>query len=370
MNKYKTFFYIPIFFVLFSCYQTETPSKLTAFIPTNKIKLSPATYKTAKNIERFFDRRFKLGVFNGTVLFAEKGLIVFKKAYGFANFRKKDSLRTNSSFQLASVSKPLAAVALLMLIEEGKLSLEDSLGKFIPGLPYHNIKIEQLLAHRSGLPEYMYFADKYWEDKHVFIHNDDIIDLMKTYKPLRYYKPGVRYNYSNTNYALIASVIEKVSGKSFSDFMNERIFEPLGMKNTYIYNGENVNNKVVGYITRRKRAGNTYLNGVVGDKGIYSSVEDLHVWNTALDNGLLIDKELMKKSFTPYHKELRIYDNYGFGWRINAADSTNKIVYHTGWWKGFRSYYIKQLGKQRTLIILTNISKVGIFGTKELIELF
>ena len=371
MSKPKIFLYV-IFFQLFvvSCFQTESPRKIAAFIPPTGIKLNRDSYKTAEKLEKYFDRRFKIGVFNGAVLFAEKGMVVFKKAYGFGNFRTKDTLRTNSSFQLASVTKPLTAVALLMLVEKGKLSLEDSLGKFIPGLPYHGIKVEQLLAHRSGLPEYMYFADKYWEDKHKLIHNEDVIELMRKFKPLRYYKPGVRYNYSNTNYALIASIIEKVSGTTYENFMSENIFKPLGMHNTYVFNGQNKENKVVGYLTRRRRAGDTYLNGVVGDKGIYSTVEDLYKWNTALDNGLLIDKTLMKKAFTPYHKELRIYDNYGLGWRINAADTTNIIVYHTGWWKGFRSYFIKQLGKQRTLIILTNISKTGVFGVRELTKLF
>ncbi len=370
MNKIKIFLGFALLVLIASCSVEHPAGKLIAFVPPSGKKISPEARIVANKIERYFDRRFNIGVFNGTVLFEENGNVVFKKAYGYANFRKKDSLDVNSAFQLASVTKPLTATALLMLVQEGRLSLKDSLGKFIPGLPYHGIKIEQLLAHRSGLPEYMYFADKYWEDKHKFIHNYDVVELMKKYKPVRYYKPGVRYNYCNTNYALIALIIEKVTGKNYETFMKERIFEPLGMKHTYVFNGENFKNKVKGYITRRKLAGNTYLNGVVGDKGIYSTVEDLYLWNTAFDNGFLINKELKEKAFTPYHKELRIYDNYGFGWRINAADSTNKIVYHTGWWKGFRSYFIKQLGKNRALIILTNLSKVGILGTKELLELF
>ncbi len=371
MNLLKLIIYLLVFQFLFSCYQAETPPhKLVAFVPPKTRKVSKEAYKTARNLEKFFDRRFKRGLFNGAVLFEENGMIVFQKAYGFGNFKTKDTLKTTSAFQLASVSKPLTSIAILMLVERGKISLSDTLGKFIPGLPYHGIKIEQLLAHRSGLPEYMYFADKYWENKRQLITNDDVIELMRKYKPLRYYKPGVRYNYSNTNYVLLASVIEKVSKKSYSEFMKTEIFKPLGMKNTFVFNGENKKNKVIGYITKRRRAGKTYLNGVVGDKGIYSSVEDLYLWNTALDSGILIKKDLLEKAFTPYHKELRIYDNYGFGWRINAEDPSNKIVYHTGWWKGFRSYFIKQLGKNRTLIILSNISKVGIFGTRELIKLF
>lgn len=109
---------------------------------------------------------------------------------------------------------------------------------------------------------------------------------------------------------------------------------------------------------------------MVGDKGIYTTVEDMLKFDQALYNGEPLHSEILSEAFQPAHKKLYIHDNYGFGWRINAQDSTNKIVYHTGWWKGFRSYFIRELGKKKTIIVLSNMSNQSVFGTKQLIELF
>ncbi|MCB0742633.1 MAG: serine hydrolase, partial [Ignavibacteriae bacterium] len=114
----------------------------------------------------------------------------------------------------------------------------------------------------------------------------------------------------------------------------------------------------------------TYLNGVVGDKGVYTTVEDMLKFDQALYKGEPVETQTLEEAFEPAHERLYISDNYGFGWRINASDSTNKIVYHTGWWKGFRSYFIRELGKKKTIIVLSNFSAQSIFGTKQLIELF
>ncbi len=372
MNKFLLALSLSVSLFLFSsCYSTNQK-------PVEKIEikkaavLSPVLKKASAKVDSFFQNRSKRGLFNGTVLFGSEGKIIYKNAFGYANFKKKEKLKISSSFQLASLTKPITSYAILKLIQEGKLSLADTLGKFIKEFPYKGITVRLLLAHRSGLPEYMYFADKYWKDKKNPITNKDVIDLMKRYKPLRYYKPDHRYNYSNTNYVILAYIIKKVTGKSYKEFMKESVFNPLQMTHSFVYQkekGKKNKAEVIGYIRRRRKADDIYLNGVVGDKGIYSSVEDLFKWSNAINNGEFVNDSLMHKAFTPQHKDLRIYDNYGFGWRINASDSNNKIVYHTGWWKGFRSYFIKELGKKNIIIVLSNIAKVGILGSKELTSL-
>lgn len=372
MNKFLLALSLSVPLFLFSsCYSTN--QKPVEKIEIKKaVVLSPALKKASAKVDSFFKNRSKRGLFNGTVLFGSEGKIIYENAFGYANFRKKQKLNISSSFQLASLTKPLTSYAILHLVQQGKIALTDTVGKFIKDFPYKNISIHLLLAHRSGLPEYMYFADKYWKNKKIPITNKDVINLMKKYKPLRYYKPDHRYNYSNTNYVILAYIIEKVTGKSYKEFMKESVFNPLQMNHTFVYQkekGEKNTAEVLGYIRRRRKADNTYLNGVVGDKGIYSSVEDLFKWSVAIDEGKFVSDTLMRKAFTPQHKDLRIYDNYGYGWRINASDSTNKIVYHTGWWKGFRSYFIKEIEKKNTIIVLSNISKIGIFGSKELTSL-
>ncbi len=328
----------------------------------------------SEKIDSFFSKRNKRGLFNGNVLFSSHDTIIYEKSFGLADIRKKDSLKINSSFQLASVSKVFTAYAIMLLKQRGELSYSDSLRKFFPEFPYRNITIHQLLIHRSGLSNYMYFSDKFWRSsKNVTIDNSDVIDLIIEHEPKPYYWPGRKYNYNNTNYALLASIIEKVSSKSYSEFMKDEVFTPLEMNDSYVYdkNIDSINfSKVKGYVSWRRRADNTYLNGVVGDKGIYSSVGDLNKFSRALLDGRLVNLDELENAYQLGHKELYDSDNYGYGWRINMLPDSNKIVYHTGWWKGFRSYFIRSLVDEKTIIVLTNKSKSGVLRTKELMKLF
>ncbi len=313
-------------------------------------------------LDSIFSRYNKKGIFNGAVLYAEHGKIVLSKAYGYSNFRKKDSLIPSASFQLASVSKMFTAMAIMVLCEQGRISYDDSLNKYIPEFPYHGITIRHLLHHRSGLPRYMSMTDKYW-DVSKPICNEDVIQLFLKYKPDKYYRPDQRFHYCNTNYILLASIVERISGKTFDVFVKENIFDPLAMNNSFVYHlrGDTLVHYRVeagtpGYRSRGWRmieVGDYYLNGVMGDKGVYSTVEDLFKFNKALDDGSLVSLSSLEEAFVPGNNRLqRQRDDYGFGWRIKAdMDST---AYHFGWWKGFRTYYIRDMKNQRALIVLTN----------------
>jgi CubicO group peptidase (beta-lactamase class C family) len=334
--------------------------------------LTPEKAKEADSLRHYFDKLAKAG-FNGTVLFAEKGEVIFGKAYGYANLKTKDSLTLESAFQLASVSKPITALAVLILKEEGKISLDDSISKFIPELPYPGITIRHLLTHRSGLPNYMYFAEDDWRNKEIPLTNQDVIDLMvkNQYKP--YYLPDRRYNYSNTNYAVLAYIVEQVSGMKFETFVDKRIFKPCSMRNASIYN-KNTNpdnpNPVCGYPSSRYEAENTFLNGVVGDKGVYCSAYDLLMLDQALYTDKPVSQATLAEAFTPQHKDLRSNDNYGLGWRLDVSEPWNKTIYHTGWWKGFRTYFIRETGEQRTIIVLCNTMRASRFNTHDLRDRF
>lgn len=330
-------------------------------------------YRKAFKISRYFERRNKLGAFNGVVLFAQNGKIIYEKAFGYSNFRKRKPLNLKTAFQLASVSKTITAVAVLMLVNRNKLSLQDTLGKFFPDFPYKKITVENLLSHRSGLPEYMYIADSLWQDKrNICLRNKDVLDILYNFRPTRYYPPDKRYNYSNTNFALLALIIEKVSGKSYSEFLKEEIFRPLKMNSSFVKKcgGNNCKNIAYGYIRWHRKVYDYYLDGVVGDKGIYSTVEDLFKFDSALNSGKLIPQELLLKAFTPQNPDLYKQDNYGLGWRINEKRNGDKIVFHTGWWRGFRSDFIKSLKDNKTIILLSNQSDRGIVHLSELTELF
>jgi CubicO group peptidase (beta-lactamase class C family) len=376
LKRYIYIILIPLLTIQFACSKVESKKKepVKIEVDTVNLQVDKRYSEEAAKIDSFFKNRNKRGLFNGAVLFAEKGNVVYKNAFGFANFKKKDSITLQSQFQLASVTKPLTAYAVMLLEHRGLISYEDSLRKFFPDFPYENITIRNLLTHRSGLPNYMYLADDHWRDsRNITITNKDVIDLFIEYEPLQYYKPNRRYNYNNSNYCLLASIIEKVSGQSFEKFMKTEVFEKLNMINTFVYRKGQTTieaHEVRGYKTRRRSAYDSYLNGVVGDKGIYSTVEDLFKFDQALYSGKLVPVEKMKEAYKPAHPDLWDSDNYGFGWRINTKPDSTKVVHHTGWWKGFRSYFIRDLHKEKTIIVLSNISKYGVFGTQELQALF
>ncbi len=370
-----------LFVLLVYLANTDSPKKVKKL----KFKESPSIGRVVKSttnkkyiaktkkLKKYFEKRHKVNGFSGNVLFAIDGNIVYENAFGYSDRKKKKENKLDTKFQVASVTKPFTTYAIMLLKQEGELSYQDSIQKFFPDFPYKGITIKMLMIHKSGLPEYFYFAEKLWEDRNIPITNKDVINLLINKKPQRYYLPNKKYNYINTNYCLLAAIIEEVSGITYEKFMQENIFEPLKMTNTFVYNKANPveqKNKAIGYVKRRRVAEDTYLNGVVGDKGIYTTVEDMLKFDQAMYNGYPVEQEILEEAFKPAHKRLYIHDNYGFGWRINASDKENKIVYHTGWWKGFRSYFIRQLGAKKTIIILSNMSNQSVFGTRELIKLF
>src|SRR5258705_688344 len=171
--------------------------------------------------------------FSGVVLVADQGKSIYHKAFGFANVEAKQNVDTASIFELASVSKQFTVVLVAMLYEEGKLKYDDPVEKYLPGLPYKGITIRHLLNHTSGLPDYQKLMDEHW-DKSKVATNEDILLYLKKLHPTSLFKPGEKYEYSNTGYVLLGSIVEKASKKDFVKYCRERIFDPLGMTSTNI----------------------------------------------------------------------------------------------------------------------------------------
>ncbi len=328
---------------------------------------------TIKKIEKYFIRKHKYNSFNGAVLFAEKGNIVYKNAFGFGDIRKKKNpLTTQTPFQIASVTKPITSTAILMLYEQGVLHLKDTIQKFIPDFPYKKITIENLLTQKSGLPEYLYFSDNYWPDRKTTMTNDDVLCMMQTHKPDRYYIPNYRYNYVNSNFAVLASIIEITSGLSYQDFMTTYIFEPSGMHHSFVHKKDETelaDTLPHGHDDRRRRIPDSYFNGVVGDKGIFTSVEDLFLFDQSLYNQNLLCDTTQQLAYKAMHKRMWKTDNYGLGWRINERPNGNKVIYHSGWWKGYRSYFIRMPYAEKTVIVLTNSTRGGFLSNTVLRKL-
>ena len=327
-----------------------------------------------KKINTFFKRNFSRNQFNGNILFAENGNIITQKSYGYSNFRKKELLTKEHSFQLASVSKPFTSIAILQLVENNKINLKDTIQKFFPEFPYHGITIHQLLSHRSGMSQYTHFCDapdSIWPDKSITINNQDVIDIISRIVPLVNYKPNHKYYYCNTNYLLLASIVEKVTGLSFKQYVKKFIFDSSGMFSSTIYDRTNFDDLVLpvqGYENKIPWE-DVYLNGVVGDKGVYSTTEDLLKFDRALEKNIFISDSLKKLAFSKMNLDKKGNKNYGYGFRLKEHEKYGKIVYHTGWWKGFRSYFIKVIDKNQTIIVLNNVKRGRFLNIDRLIEL-
>jgi len=314
------------------------------------------------------------GKFNGNILIAEKGNVLYKKSFGFANEETKQLLNENSIFELASCSKQFTAMAILILKEKGKLNLDGTISKYIPELAfYDSITIRHLLNHTSGLPDYMEVMDNVF-DKSKIATNKDIINTFAKIRPKALFKPNSKYQYSNTGYALLASIIEKTSGETYSEFLQKNIFKPLKMQNSFVYNRrfapKQIDNYAFGYVYSDSLKKYflpdnldetkivTWLDGIVGDGCVNSTINDLLKWDIALYTNKLLPKELINEAFQVATLNDDSQTKYGFGWEVDDSTDFGKIVSHGGGWPGYVTYIERNLSNDKTIIILQNHDNV------------
>lgn len=318
------------------------------------------TQKVSHKLDSLLKRINKRHDFHGSILVAKNNKIVYENQIGYADFRKKIPLKEESVFQLASVSKQFTAAAIMLLNERNKIKLTDTINTYFPSFPYKNITIKNLLNHTSGLPKYFWIAENEWK-KNTPPTNADMIEALPVSKAQRFFRPGRNFDYSNTGYFVLASIVEKVSRTSFHDFLKKNIFEPLEMKNTYVFSFQNDTvrkNQLIGYRLyrgwRHLKIGSTVNDAIVGDKNIYSTSEDLFKWTYALNSGHLLSKESLDLMYT---KGKTIYGRkvpYGFGFRMDRRDE--KKIYHYGKWNGFSTALTNYLEDDLVVIILEHTS--------------
>ncbi|WP_028873189.1 serine hydrolase domain-containing protein [Psychroserpens burtonensis] len=298
--------------------------------------------------------------FHGAILVAKGGKIVYQNEIGYADFKNKILLNKKSIFQLASVSKQFTAAAIMLLSERNKIKLTDTVNAYFPGFPYEGVTIENLLNHTAGLPKYFWVAEHKWQQNKAPT-NTEMMALLESSNVQRFYKPGRKFDYSNTNYIVLASIVEKVSGTSFSSFLKSNIFEPLQMKQSYVYSFENDSikeNQLVGYRLyrgwRHLKIRSTVNDAIVGDKNVYTTTEDLFKWTLGLNTEKLLTKKsldlMYAKGETVYGREVP----YGFGFRINS--NGQKSIYHHGKWNGFSTGLTRYLEDDLVVIVLEHTS--------------
>lgn len=316
---------------------------------------SPEWRRTAARLDSFYAVQMRVG-FNGSVLVGYKGKILYERYFGMANKESDVPWSRASTSQLASTTKTFTGAAVLYLHEHKYLSINDPVQSYLKDFPYPGITIKMLLNHRSGLPDYLHWVPKYRKDTRTPIYNDDILQLMARFKPALEFRPDTRFKYSNSNYALLACIIEEVTEMRYKDFMKRYVFEPLGMRNTFVFDPADgfPANATVSYKGNWTREPVMFADGVYGDKGIYSSVQDMYRWDQSFYHNKLLSNETMELAYGPCSFEKPGVKNYGLGWRMLCYPDGYKVIYHNGWWHGNNTCFYRFIKDNFTIIVLGN----------------
>jgi len=311
---------------------------------------------------------FSMEGFSGVVMVADQGQPVYHNAFGYRDFRTLAPMDTAAVFELASVSKTFTAAAILRLVQEGKIGLEDTVTHFITGLPYEGITIRHLLNHTSGLPDYQAVMDQYW-DKSKVAGNADCIEYLIQYKPDPLFSPGERYAYSNTGYLLLASIAEQVSGTEFTEYIREMITQPLRMDKTQF---RTLQEKVAmpdfawGFIpdeggvqiSADSFPSSNYTIWLGNRKGpgrISSTASDLLKWDRSWYTGHILNEKLITAAYEPARLLSDSLTAYGFGWELREMNG-RQMVGHSGNNPGYRTLLVRDIEANRTVILLSNNS--------------
>jgi CubicO group peptidase (beta-lactamase class C family) len=334
--------------------------QMTSFGQTQRVKL----------INDFVIAKQKYHSFNGNVLVAERGRIIYTKNVGSSDSKTKRPLTSDSVFELASITKQFTAAAVMLCKERGLLSLDDYLVKYVPQLHYEGVTVRHMLTHTSGLPEQNELMYKVWDSDRAAT-NQDLIEQLIKHKPEASFKVGEDFKYSNTNYALLATIVERVSGQTFRNFMAKNFFGPLGMKNTRVIKWESENYRTIphhtmSYIfdpeTQQYRLPEEMpqwkkalpLNGIVGSRGVNATALDLLKWQESLKTGKILSRQSVSEMQSPQVQgSVDGSDAYGYGLAIKSIYGDTKI-FHNGGWNGYWNSLQHFKDADRTIIVLSN----------------
>jgi CubicO group peptidase (beta-lactamase class C family) len=363
----KKLFYPIVIFILFGCTQSgrkPVPAKeATAYNAPTPKGLPQEEFDYYYNLAKeHFEGSLVNRGFNGQILIAKNGTIIYEKAVGFADFRTKDSLSSKTPLHIASVGKTFTGMAVLHLMEQGSLSLDDSLEKYFPDFPYEGITVKMLLSHRSGLPNYLHYLSQIKKQDTCY-SNQDVLNSLYTLKPNPEARPDRKFNYCNTNYVLLAMIIEKVSGESFPAYMKKTFFDPLQMTHTFVYGNQDTLTPTPSFEWTGRYWDTDPFDCTYGDKNIYTTAEDLLKWDQALSSGQLFKKETLDAAYTPLSNERRSIHNYGLGWRMMVYPNGKKFVYHNGRWHGSNAVFVRFADENATMIIIGNRYNSNIYNT-------
>lgn len=326
-------------------------------------------------IDHYYKNVWEKGDLWGGFIVAKGDEVLYESYRGFAQGKDQEPINDTIALHVASISKSLTAMATLKLVEAGKINLEDPLTKYFPKFPYPKVTVFTLLSQRSGLPKYEYVIEKIKpappELSKKYLTNQDILNMLIRYQPELARATDTGFMYCNTNYALLALLIEKVTEKSFPEAMKQMVFRPLKMKHSYIFQEKDTLTAAKSFYQRGPRVyPYDRLDLIYGDKNVYTTPRDLLNFSKALYSKDFLKPELKQKIFEPYSNERPGINNYGLGFRMKVFDENEKLTYHNGWWHGTNSVFAHLLKSQVTIIAIGNKYSTRVYTALALSGLF
>ena len=382
------------FFLNCSCGTSQGPKYVSnPSFPTNVISSIDKVKLTAE-VKAKYESLLANNGFCGEIIVAKNGEIIFEDYKGFSNFVNKAAMLPETPIHLASISKTFTGMAALKLWEQHKLDLKAPVTKYFSNFPYTEVTIEQLLSHRSGLPDYTVFMESHkyavtkvknkrgrWVKKIQLINaetpfkqglynNQDVLSFMINRRPAPQSHPDRVFKYCNTNFVLLALIIEKITGQDFPTYMAENLFKPLKMDNTFIFSEKTIDKYTPSYNAKMVPYRIEKFDCIYGDKNVYSTARDMLLWDKALTEGKFLANTTLEMAFQPQSPTNKYYHNYGLGWRILAKPNEERLIYHNGWWHGNNTVFTRLINESATIIILGNKFNKSIYKGKEIASIF
>ncbi|MEQ1352587.1 MAG: serine hydrolase domain-containing protein [Candidatus Acidiferrum sp.] len=290
------------------------------------------------------------------------GKLIYSRGYGLANVELDVPVKPDTIFQTGSVGKQFTATAVMMLVEEGKISLDDKISKYFPGSPpaWKEITVRNLLNHTSGIPDYGSddtTTAKKLIDLRVDYTEDEMVSRFATL-PLDF-PPGSKWSYSNSGYVVLGVLIHKVSGQFYGNFLEQRVFQPLHMDSTHIISEENiVPHRSAGYrLVKGELKNQEWVSpklNTTADGALYTNILDMARWDAALTDEKLLKKSSYEQMYTRVHLSDRKTYGYGFGWGITSANG-HPILEHSGSWQGFTMDFLRYPQDKLSFVVFTNL---------------
>ncbi|HEY0046220.1 MAG TPA: serine hydrolase domain-containing protein [Flavobacterium sp.] len=341
-------------------YDEDLPALTSTFITNHKYEIGKFAHKLWSKND------------NISFIVAKNGQIIYEQYQGFADQKKEREIDRNTPLHIASVSKIMTAAVILKLVDAGKIELDQKVNTILTTFPYPDVTVKTLLNHRSGLRKYEYFTSdkKVWNMRDK-LTNEDILRLMGEKEIKLEYKTDTRFTYCNTNYAMLALIIERVTGLKYGEAMRRMVFDPLGMKHTYVFDYDRDRDSTsISFYANGYVVPYDFLDNVYGDKNIYSTPTDLMKFDLATYSGKFLKPSLVKQVYKGYSYEKEGTRNYGLGIRIKEWVTGQKFYFHNGWWHGNTSGYSTLRKEKVTIIALSNKKTFKTFQTRKIAPMF